>query len=60
MREVLRGPAVMLAVLSAGGLALGRLVTLVTDGIPGPIIFAFFGSEVVAVAAGVWLLTRRS
>lgn len=60
LREVsLRPTAVLLATLTAGGLMLGRLITMVTDGMPGPLVLVFLGSEVIAVAVGLVLLTRK-
>ena len=51
-----RVPALWLATLSAAGLALGRVATLVLDGVTSPIILGFLGSEVVAVVAGAYVL----
>ncbi len=51
-----RVPAVLLSITTAAGLLLGRLITWGIDGDPGPIIYGFMGTEVAAIAVGVWLL----
>jgi hypothetical protein len=52
-------PALLLATAGAAGLGFGRIVTIVT-GQPGMIIYAILATEVVAAAAGAWLISRGS
>ena len=54
--EQWRVPALWLPTLGAGGLALGRVVTFLVDGVTSPIILGFLASEVVAIAAGAYVL----
>jgi hypothetical protein len=55
-KEALQRPAITLATLMCGGLALGRIVTLATAGAAGPYIYASLASEVACAAVGAWLL----
>ncbi|MDP2273164.1 MAG: DUF4345 domain-containing protein [Archangium sp.] len=54
----LRHPAVLLSTLTAGGLALGRLFTMATVGLPGPLVLVSLASEVLAVGCGIYLLKK--
>jgi hypothetical protein len=55
-RDRWRAPAVFLAGGTAGGLFLGRALTLATDGAATPYIYQAMISEVVTVAMAAWLL----
>jgi hypothetical protein len=52
----MRHSALLLAVLGAGGLMIGRLITMAFDGMPGAVIFVMLATEVFAVVGGVILL----
>ncbi len=54
-----RPAAIALATLTSAGLAVGRVITIGVDGMPGPLVLAFLGSEVISVALGVYLMQRR-
>ena len=54
-----RPAAVTLATLTSAGLALGRVITIVVDGMPGPLVLAFLASEIVSIAVGLWLLKQK-
>jgi hypothetical protein len=56
----LRQPAVLISTVTAGGLAFGRLTTMATVGMPGPLVLGYLASEVLAIAVGVYLLRQES
>ena len=55
-----RPAAIALATSTSAGLALGRVITIVVDGMPGPLVLAFLASEIVSVAVGMYLLKQGS
>lgn len=56
----MRHSALLLAVFGAGGLMIGRLITMAFDGMPGPVIFVMLATEAFAVVGGLFLLRRSS
>jgi hypothetical protein len=54
----MRHSGLLLAVLGAAGLMIGRLFTMAVDGIPGPVIFMLLATEVFAVVGGLFLLKQ--
>jgi len=55
----LRLPALWSLVTFTGGIALGRLLSLVLDGLPHPLLLVYAVLEVLVATAG-WLLIARS
>ena len=45
--------------LFMGGLALGRVLSLVTDGMPSLILLFYLGAELVFASAALLLLMRK-
>ncbi|TGK31785.1 DUF4345 domain-containing protein [Leptospira gomenensis] len=60
LREEWRRFAIFLSVTTAGGLLFGRLCTLFLDGPGNVYIYVSMGTEIGAVAIGVWLLQRTT
>ena len=52
--------AILLAITSAAGLFLGRVLTLATVGPANPFTYASMASEVLAVAAGLFVYGRAT
>lgn len=52
-------PALLSLLAFMGGLAIGRIVSLMTDGIPHPVLIAMFIVEVFYACVAVRLLTRH-
>lgn len=58
LRPALRGPALWSLLVFTLGLALGRLLSLVLDGWPGPLLCAYMLAEGALAAAAGWLIAR--
>lgn len=58
-RPDLRRGALWSLVLFMGGVGAGRMLSLVLDGMPKPIMVVFIGIEVIFVAIGALLLRSR-
>lgn len=56
----LQSSALMLVVIFSSGLVVGRMTSLVLDGVPNAAIFTFLGIEVLGAVAGLVLLRRSS
>lgn len=52
--------ALMLAALIMGGLALGRAISIVVDGMPSSLILGFMAIEVVGAALALYLRRQRA
>ncbi|MEO1452519.1 MAG: DUF4345 domain-containing protein [Pseudomonadota bacterium] len=58
MRPVLRVPALWSLFVFTLGLALGRGLSLLLDGWPGPLLFIYLPAEVALAASAAWLISR--
>ncbi|MEL6800299.1 MAG: DUF4345 domain-containing protein [Pseudomonadota bacterium] len=58
MRPVLRVPALWSLFVFTLGLALGRGLSLLLDGWPGPLLFIYLPAEVAVAATSAWLISR--
>ncbi len=58
-RPQLRAAALWVLMLFMGGLALGRVLSLVTDGMPSLILLFYLGAELVFASAALLLLMRK-
>jgi len=47
--------AVLTTVIFAGGLVSGRLVSLLADGQPSPVLVVYIALELILVPIGVWV-----
>ena len=54
-----RNAAVLTTVLFAGGLVAGRLLSLLVDGRPSPILLVYVAMELVLVPVAVWVFRLR-
>ena len=50
-----RNAAVLTTVIFAGGLVIGRLISLFADGQPSPILVVYIALEFVLVPIGLWV-----
>lgn len=50
-----RNTAVLTTLIFAAGLASGRIISLVTDGLPAPILVAYTVAELVIVPIAYWV-----
>lgn len=55
----LRIPALWGLFVFTLGLALGRLLSLLLDGWPGPLLFAYMLAEMALAASAAWLIARN-
>ena len=46
---------ILTAILFAGGLAAGRLVSLIVDGQPAPVLLLYLAAELGVVLVGYWI-----
>ena len=56
IRPSVARPAVLSEIVFMGGLGLGRLLSLLLDGWPGPILFAGLVAEIIFAGLGVFVL----
>lgn len=54
----LRNMAVVTTAIFAGGLAVGRVLSLALDGWPSPLLVLYLAIEVVLVPVAVWVFRR--
>lgn len=54
-----RDVAVLIAVIFCGGLVSGRLVSLLIDGRPAPLLLLYAFMEFALVPAGLWVWSQR-
>ena len=54
--EKYRDAGILTVILFAGGLAAGRLVSLIVDGRPAPLLLFFVALEFAVVLVGYWVL----
>ena len=54
-----RNPALITVILFTGGLVVGRLLSLMTDGQPAPILMLYIGLEFILVPIAYWVLRRK-
>ena len=59
VRLGLRMPALWSLFVFTLGLALGRGLSLLLDGWPGPLLFAYLLAEVAVAASAAWLIARN-
>jgi Domain of unknown function (DUF4345) len=53
-----RDAALLTAILFAGGLVVGRCVSLIVDGQPAPVLLIYGAMEFAVVLIGYWIYTR--
>jgi len=58
MRPALRLPALWSLLVFTLGLALGRGLSLLLDGWPGPLLFIYLPAEIALAASAAWLISR--
>ena len=58
LRSPLRPPALWSLFVFTFGLALGRLLSLILDGWPGLLLFAYFPAELGLAASAAWLIAK--
>ena len=58
MRESCERPAIIAEVFFMGGLAVGRLLSVVVDGVPHPLFLGYIAVEVALAIAGIVLLRQ--
>ena len=56
--ENYRNPALVTIIVFTGGLVIGRLISLLADGQPAPILILYIGLEVVLVPLAFWVLRQ--
>ena len=54
----LRDPAILIVLLFAGGLFIGRMLSFAIDGQPAPLLIFYAGLELLVVPVAAWLYTR--
>ena len=54
-----RDAALVVAILFAGGLAVGRCASLIVDGRPAPLLLFYGAAEFAVVLVGYWVLRLR-
>lgn len=59
LRSDLRVPALWSLTVFMGGLALGRVLSLLLDGMPHPVLVIYLLLEIGFCAVGLWLLRRQ-
>ena len=59
LRPALRMPALWCLFVFTLGLALGRGLSLMVDGWPGPLLFLYLPAEIALAASSAWLLSRN-
>lgn len=59
MRPALRVPALWGLLVFTMGLALGRGLSMLLDGWPGPLLFIYLPAEVALAASAAWLISRN-
>ena len=50
-----RNPALVTVIVFTGGLVIGRLISLIADGLPQPILLLYIGLEFVLVPVAYWV-----
>ncbi|MEO1797385.1 MAG: DUF4345 domain-containing protein [Pseudomonadota bacterium] len=58
LRPTLRLPALWSLFVFTFGLAVGRLLSLILDGWPGPLLFAYVPAEFGLAASAAWLMAK--
>lgn len=56
LRSGLRVPALWTVFVFVTGIALGRALSLILDGWPGPLLLFYLVAEIVLAAASLWLI----
>ncbi len=56
--EKFRDAGVILLAIFCGGLVSGRILSVVIDGMPSPILLIYIGMELALVPVCLWLLKR--
>jgi len=51
-------PALLALLAFMGGFAVGRVISLLADGVPSPLVLGLFGLEVTFASAAAYLLAR--
>ncbi|MEL7261192.1 MAG: DUF4345 domain-containing protein [Pseudomonadota bacterium] len=59
VRPAMRLPALWSLLVFTFGLALGRGLSLLLDGWPGPLLFIYLPAEVALAASAAWLISRN-
>ena len=54
--ENYRNPALVTIIIFTGSLVIGRLISLVADGQPAPILILYIGLEFILVPVAFWVL----
>ena len=55
-----RDAGVIVLAVFCGGLVAGRILSVIVDGVPSPILLVYIGMELGLVPVCLWLLNRRS
>ncbi len=53
-----RNTAVLTTIIFAGGLAIGRIISFITDGQPAPLLIIYLILEIMLVPVAYWIFTR--
>ena len=56
--ENYRNPALVTIIVFTGGLVVGRLISLLADGQPAPVLILYIGLEFVLVPLAFWVLRQ--
>ncbi|MEL6241196.1 MAG: DUF4345 domain-containing protein [Pseudomonadota bacterium] len=59
LRPAIRLPALWSLFVFTLGIALGRSLSLLLDGWPGPLLFLYLPAEVALAASSAWLISRN-
>ncbi|MGF1694687.1 DUF4345 domain-containing protein [Vibrio lamellibrachiae] len=57
--EAYRNPALVTVIIFAGGLVIGRLISVLVDGQPKPILLFYIGLEFLFVPLTCWVLRLK-
>ena len=50
-----RNPAILTTVIFAGGLMVGRVMSVILDGVPSPLLLLYHGIEVMLTPIAIWV-----
>ena len=53
-----RNTAVLTTIIFAGGLVIGRIVSVIADGQPSPILMIYLVLEIMLIPVAYWIFTR--
>lgn len=60
LRPAIRLPALWSLFVFTLGIALGRSLSLLLDGWPGPLLFLYLPAEIALAASSAWLISRSA